>query len=154
MSQNPIVLATLFQLSPAPSSAIGRFCRKRLVQAHGLAHSSLDVQRLDVLPVLLEQRDEEVDAQHHVSKHLVIVHLNMTNSDTQAKNFLKLELDGRTDFGDFVGEVFIIGDGGREFASFGETWTKETGDLLDEGFGRKEGVIFLSELLNKLLVLV
>ena len=32
-----------------------------LVDADGLAHGRLDVEALDVLPVLLEQRDEEVD---------------------------------------------------------------------------------------------
>ena len=35
---------------------------KRLEQTDGLAHGGLDVKRLDVLPVLLEQGDEEVDA--------------------------------------------------------------------------------------------
>lgn len=34
----------------------------RSEETDGLAHRRLDVQRLDVLPVLLEQRDEEVDA--------------------------------------------------------------------------------------------
>ena len=34
---------------------------QHLEQADGLAHGRLDVQRLDVLPVLLEERDEEVD---------------------------------------------------------------------------------------------
>ena len=34
----------------------------RLVETDRLAHRRLDVQRLDVLPVLLEQGDEEVDA--------------------------------------------------------------------------------------------
>ena len=38
--------------------------------------------------------------------------------------------------------------------TFGETWTKETGDLLDEGFRRKESIVFFSELLDKLLVFV
>ena len=33
-----------------------------LEETDRLAHRRLDVQRLDVLPVLLEQRDEEVDA--------------------------------------------------------------------------------------------
>ena len=35
---------------------------KRLVETDGLAHGRLDMQRLDVLPVLLKERDEEVDA--------------------------------------------------------------------------------------------
>ena len=38
--------------------------------------------------------------------------------------------------------------------TFGETWTKETGNLLDEGLGSKESVVFFSKLLDKLLVLV
>ena len=33
-----------------------------LEQADRLAHRGLDVQRLDVLPVLLEERHKEVDA--------------------------------------------------------------------------------------------
>ncbi len=33
-----------------------------LVETDGLAHRRLDVKRLDVLPVLLEERDEEVNA--------------------------------------------------------------------------------------------
>ena len=40
----------------------GEWQKSRLVETNGLAHRALDVQRLDVLPVLLEQRDEEVDA--------------------------------------------------------------------------------------------
>ena len=47
----------------------------RLVQTNGLAHRRLDVERLDVLPVLLEQGDEEVDAlrkrgEHHPNAHV------------------------------------------------------------------------------------
>lgn len=33
-----------------------------LEETDGLAHGRLDVKRLDVLPVLLEEGDEEVDA--------------------------------------------------------------------------------------------
>jgi hypothetical protein len=38
--------------------------------------------------------------------------------------------------------------------TFGETWAKETGNLLNEGLRRKESIVFFSELLDKLLVLV
>lgn len=38
--------------------------------------------------------------------------------------------------------------------TFRETWTQQTRNLLDEGFRRKERVVLLRELLNKLLVLV
>ena len=39
-----------------------RVKRKRLVETDRLAHGGLDVERLDVLPVLLEQGDQEVDS--------------------------------------------------------------------------------------------
>ena len=35
---------------------------RRLEETDGLDHRRLDVERLDVLPVLLKKRDEEVDA--------------------------------------------------------------------------------------------
>jgi len=60
----------------------------RLEQADGLAHRRFDVERLDVLPVLFEERDEEVNAQHHVREHLVFRHLDMAHGNTQAKNLL------------------------------------------------------------------
>ena len=39
-----------------------------LVQADGAAHRGLDVQCADILPVLLEQRHEEVDSDLDVGK--------------------------------------------------------------------------------------
>ena len=54
--------------------------------------------------------------QHHVSKHLVIVHLDMANSNPQTKNFFELEFDRGSDFSDFVVEIFIVGDWSRELA--------------------------------------
>jgi len=112
------------------------------------------VEGLDVLPVLLEQGDQEVDAKHDVTQDLVFSHLDVADGDTQAENLLELELDGRTDLGDLAVKVLIVRDGGGELASLGETGTKETGDLLDQNFGGQEGIIFLSKLLNELLVLV
>lgn len=38
--------------------------------------------------------------------------------------------------------------------TLGQTGTKETGNLLDEGLRGQEGVVFLGELLNEFLVLV
>ena len=105
------------------------------VETDGLAHRRLDVERLDVLPVLLEQGDEEVDAyearnyetreatavesertQHDVGKDLVVGHLDVANGDTQAENLLKLELDRRADLGDLVRKVLRVRDGGGELA--------------------------------------
>jgi hypothetical protein len=47
-----------------------------------------------------------------------------------------------------------VRDWGWELASLGETGSKETGDLFDEGIGGDEGVVLASKLLNELLVLV
>ena len=43
----------------------------------------------------------------------------MTNSDTQAKDLLELELDGGTDLSDLVVQVLSVRDGGRELSSCG-----------------------------------
>ena len=56
--------------------------------------------------------------QHDVSKNLVIRHLHMANSNTQAENLLELELDGRANLGKLVGEVLGVRDGSGEFASY------------------------------------
>ena len=111
--------------------------------------------------------------QHDVAKNLVISHLDVTDGNTQAKNLLELELDGRANLGDLVLEVLSVRDGGGELASYndastlrseflctsymhtlGETGTKQTGDLLNEGLRGQERVVLLSQLLDELLVLV
>ena len=43
-----------------------------LVQAHGLSHRRLDVEGADVLPVLLQERDEEVDSHLDVDVELLL----------------------------------------------------------------------------------
>jgi len=124
------------------------------VQPDGLPHGAFDVKRLDVLPVLFEEGNQEVDTEHDVGEDLVVVHVNMTDSDTQAQDLLELELDGGAHLVELVGEVLVVGHWGRELASLGETGPKETGDLLDEGLRGKESVVLLGEFLNELLVLV
>jgi hypothetical protein len=96
--------------------------------------------------VLLEEGDEEVDREHGVGKDLLLVHLDVTDSDTEAEDLLELELDGRADLGDLVAKVLVVGDGGRELTGLGETGTEKTRDLLDEGLGREESVVLLGEL--------
>lgn len=104
--------------------------------------------------MLLEERNKEVRGQHDVLGDLLRVHLDVANGDGQTENLLKLELDGRLDVVDLEDEVLVVGDGGRELTSLGETGTEQTGDLLDEGLGGNEGVVLLSQLLDELLVLV
>ena len=47
-----------------------------------------------------------------------------------------------------------MGDGGRELSSLREPGSKQTGDLLNQGFGGQESVVLLSELLDELLVFI
>ena len=51
-----------------------------------MATHALDVERADVLPVLLEKRDQEVDGQHDVGSNLVFGHLNVSNGDCEAQH--------------------------------------------------------------------
>ena len=55
--------------------------------------------------------------QHDVCKNLVLSHLDMADSDTQAEHLLKLELDGRTDLSELVTQILSVRDGSRELAS-------------------------------------
>lgn len=74
------------------------------------------MQRSHVLPVFLEQRDQEVDGQHDVADDLILVHVDVTDGDTEAKNLLELEFDGALDLSELVGQVLSVRDGGRELA--------------------------------------
>lgn len=128
--------------------------RSRLEEALRLAHGGLDVERANVLPLLLEERDEEVDRKHGVLHDLVLLHVDVADGDTEAENLLELELDGRANLVDLAGKVLGVRDGRGELAGLGETGTEETGDLLDEGLRGKESVVLGGELLDELLVLV
>ena len=67
----------------------------------------------------LETGRGERRTQHDVGKDLVVGHLDVADSDTQAKDLLKLELDRRANLGDLVVEVLRVRDGGGELASCG-----------------------------------
>ena len=150
------------------------FSAPHLVDALGGRHGSLDGQATNVLPALLQQRDEVVDGQHDVGDQLIRGHADVADSDTHAQNLLQLELDGRLDLGDLAAEVVGVRDGGGELAgcrrlervcqwmgdywrtkhTLGQTRTQQTGDLLDQGVGGDEGIVLASQLLDELLVLV
>jgi hypothetical protein len=127
---------------------------QRLVDALGRRHGSLDGEGPNVLPSLLQQRDEVVNGQHDVTDQLILSHANVSDSDTHAQHLLELELDGALDVGHLVVEVFGVGHWGGELAGLGETGAEETGNLLDEGVGGDKGVVLASKLLDELLVLV
>ena len=144
-----------------------------LVEALGWRHRCLDSQAANVLPSLLQQRDEVVDRQHDVGDQLVLSHLDVSDSNTHTQDLLQLELDGGLDFVDLTAKIFVVGDWGWEFTSceeemlvkiiqrrkrikqtLGKTGTQETGNLLDQGVGSDESIVLACELLDQLLVLV
>jgi hypothetical protein len=120
----------------------------------GFAHRRLQIERLDVLPMLLQQRNKEVNGQHDIGNQLVFSHFYVTNSNTQTEHLLKLELDGSTDLIGLISQGVTVRDGGRELTNLVETRTQETGNLLDQSLRGKESIVLFGELLDELLVLV
>mmetsp|Transcript_4898 Transcript_4898/g.9714 ORF Transcript_4898/g.9714 Transcript_4898/m.9714 type:complete len:229 (+) Transcript_4898:142-828(+) len=124
------------------------------VDLEGGAHGRLDVQHLDVLPVLLEERDQEVHGQLHVEGNIGGRHVHIGNGQRHAHNLLHLELDGGLDSLDLLLDVIVLVKHGGELTGLSQTGTQDTGDLLDESGGSQETIVLLGELLDELLVLV
>lgn len=118
------------------------------------AHGGLDVQDLHVLPVLLEERHQEVDSKLDVEDDLVLGHLDVSNGEGHAHDLLHLELDGSLGGIDLLLQVVVLVEHGRELARLGQTRSEDTGDLLDEGGRCQEIIVLLGELLDELFVLV
>merc|ERR1711990_1180565 len=119
-----------------------------LEDALRLAHGGLDVEGLDVLPVLLEEGDEEVDGNLDVSVNLVLGHLNVGHSDTEGKDLLELELDGTTDGVDLLVGVLGVLEEGWELTELVHGRSEETRNLLHDGGRGKEEVVAVGELLD------
>jgi hypothetical protein len=118
------------------------------------AHGGLHVEGLHIVPVLLEEGDEEVDGHNGVLSELIRSHTDMTNSDTHAEDLLELEFDLGLDVVDLLLNVVIVTEGGGEFTGLVETRPKESGDLRDQSLRSDEGIKLAGELLDGLRVLV
>lgn len=114
-----------------------------LVDLDGGAHRRLDVERLDVLPLLLKQGDQEVDRELDVLVQLLSGHVDVANCNTHAQHLLQLELDGCLKLINLGLDIVVVGDGGRELACLGQTRTQNTRNLLDQRLGCKERIILL-----------
>ena len=79
-------------------------------------HGSLDDKTSNVLPALLQQRNQVVDGKHDVGDELLLVHVDVSDGNTHAENLLQLELDGGLDLVDAASQVIGVRDGGRELA--------------------------------------
>ena len=88
-----------------------------LVKPLDFAHGGLDVEGLDVLPVLLQQGHQEVHGQVDVLGQFLLGHLNVSNGNIQAENLLHLELDGGLQVEHLCLNVIGVGDQAGELAS-------------------------------------
>jgi len=64
-----------------------------LVDAERGAHGGLDVNVADVLPALLQERNQEVDADSNVLRNLLVREAEVGDRNAEAKNLLQLEAD-------------------------------------------------------------
>ena len=108
---NPVKPETTPKATPSP----------HLVEALGRRHGSLDGQAANVLPALLQERNQVVDGQHDVSHQLLLGHADVANGNTHAQDLLELKLDGRLDLSDLGAQVIRVRDRGRELAGYRQT---------------------------------
>lgn len=80
---------------------------RSLVQTLGWAHGALDVQRANILPVLLEQRHQKVDSQVNVLNQLILIHLDMADGNAQAQDLKREESSVRA-FEDGISEYYCL----------------------------------------------
>ena len=62
-----------------------------------LSHGAFDVQAPHILPVLLQQRDEEVDRHLGVDVQFLFLHGHIADRNSKAQHLFQLELDRRLD---------------------------------------------------------
>jgi hypothetical protein len=108
----------------------------------------------DVLPALLKKGDQEVDRDGQVNPDIFLGHLSVTDADSERESLFQLELHHRSNFVHLVLDAVRLEDGSGEFTSSVHERSDNTGNLLDQRFGRQEDVEFLAHLLHELLVLV
>jgi len=120
----------------------------------GRSHSTLDVDNTNVLPLLLQQRNEEIGSQLYVNNVLLLGKSYVSNSNVQAHNLFHLELDGGLDLIDLLLHIIRWGKKSGELSCLSKTGSQKTRNLLDHVVGSKEEIVFLGKLLYELLVLV
>lgn len=68
-----------------------------LVQSVRLSHGALDVKAPNILPVLLEEGDQEVDSHLHIDEKLLLAEGHIADGNAQAQHLLQLEFDASLD---------------------------------------------------------
>ena len=125
-----------------------------LIEALGLAHGRFQGKRADILPVLLEERNQEVHGLICVGQDLLLGHLDVTNGDSKGKHLLHLKFNCAAHIINAILKILLVVDEDRKLASLVQTRTNDLGNLLDKGGGSKKGIVLLRKLLDELLVLI
>ena len=71
---------------------------------------------LDILPVFLEKRDEEVHGESDILHELLLGHLDIADSHAQTQHLLHLELDGGLGVINLLLQVIHMCNHGGEFS--------------------------------------
>ena len=108
----------------------------------------------DVLPALLQKRNQEVDGHVDVLSEFFFREVNSTNGSTHTEDLLKLESDSGLDFLDLIFDLFVFTDGDGELTNLVQGVTHKLGDLLHEGFRSDQDIERLGPLLDELFILV
>ena len=106
----------------------------------GATHGALDVQSLDILPVLLQQGNQRVDGNLDVGVDLLLGELNVGDGNSDGQDLLQLELDVATDVINLVGDGFGALQEGWELTKLVHGRSKKTRDLLHDSLGGKESI--------------
>jgi hypothetical protein len=125
-----------------------------LVKSDGWAHGGRDVEGSDVLPLFLKKRDQEVNAHVDVLDQLIVVHVNITDGNSQAQDLLHLELDGGLHLSNLSVHVVASRQDTWKLTGLVQTWSQQSWNLSDQSIGSQESVVFFGELFDELFVLV
>ena len=88
--------------------------------------------RLEVVPSLLEKRCQEVDTHVDVLSELLLSHGLVADGDGHAGDLLQLEFDGGAGVVNLGAEVLVVGDHLGEHTNTVEDGSEHGGDLLDK----------------------
>jgi len=125
-----------------------------LVNSMGFSHSSLDIKGFDVLPILLEEGNEEVDGHGDIDNQLIFGMSNVSNGNSDAKDFLQLKLHRAFHIRHFRFHILVGSEKGWEFASFVQTWSQDSRNLTKNRLACQKSIVFLGKFLDEFFVLV
>jgi hypothetical protein len=126
----------------------------RSEELDGLTHSHLDVDGLEVVPLLLEEGSKEVKSHNDVLSEFIVSHELVTGGNIEAGNLLELPLDGSLNIVKFLLDWLVVSHWLREHTNSVKNWTKDDWDFLNKGISSKEEGVFLGPLFDLLLILV